>query len=76
MPKKRISCPGGVVHIVIEEFQGIIQDPAVYCDEKNADKHYDRFVKEHWGSQKKHLYEREFGMPKHEIYQYNDMPVR
>ena len=66
---KSISCPNGEVIVIIEEFQGVIDDVYVYCSKKEADKHYNSFVKENWGTQKKHLAARE-GEIDNEIWHY------
>lgn len=67
---KSIACPNGKVIVIVEEFGGVIDDVYAYCSKKEADKHYSSFVKEHWGTQKKHLAAREGDMSKEEIWHY------
>lgn len=53
MAKKAGCKPGSKVNVVVEEFGSIINEVNVYCKNKDAQEHYDAFIKHHFGSKKR-----------------------
>lgn len=59
-----------IVHVIVEEFGGVVDDVTVYSDEKKADEHRVNFIKKHYSTAQEYRNQLENGMPKNVITQH------